>query len=58
MSIYNGKSISAYSPLPQESEILLSPNMRFIVTRECYTDGEYEYVDILQLSDDQDTFVF
>jgi hypothetical protein len=36
LTIYNGKLVSTYSILPHEREILLSPNMKFIVTKECY----------------------
>ena len=58
MIVLNGKSISSYSPFPQEEgEILLSPNMKFIVTRECYKEGDYEYVDLCQFRDTS-TFVF
>jgi hypothetical protein len=56
LSIHNGKSISSYSPFPTENEILLSPNMKFIVTLESYIEDGYQCVDLLQVTDN--TFVF
>eukprot|EP01124_Arcella_intermedia_P027429 TRINITY_DN5368_c0_g1_i5.p1 TRINITY_DN5368_c0_g1~~TRINITY_DN5368_c0_g1_i5.p1 ORF type:complete len:326 (+),score=119.42 TRINITY_DN5368_c0_g1_i5:48-980(+) len=43
IKIQNGKSISNYSILPQEKEILLSPNMQFIVN-SLKEEGGYLFV--------------
>jgi len=54
----SGKSIAFFSPFKNEEEILLSPNLEMIVTKEAYEgyDGFY-YVELLQLAPDN-IFVF
>ena len=55
--VHTGRSIAAYSAVPDEAEILLSPNTRLTVNNPCTlnaTDGYY-YVDI---EEDSNVFVF
>jgi len=40
ISVENGKSIKEYSFLPREDEILLSPNMAFIVTEDIFSKND------------------
>jgi hypothetical protein len=55
--VNNGKHVSRYNPLPLATEVLLSPNMRFVVSKAPYRgkDGFY-YTKAVQMS--QDKFVF
>eukprot|EP01045_Picozoa_sp_COSAG04_P040646 COSAG04_NODE_11975_length_677_cov_1.257785_1_plen_135_part_00 len=39
LSVLNAKNIIPFSVLPGESELLLSPNMEFVVTKELHTPG-------------------
>lgn len=58
IKVVNGRSIAAYSAIPDENEILLSLNTEFVVTGECTldrTDGYY-YVDMIERR--QDSFQF
>jgi len=59
ISIYSGKSIKNYSFLPQEDEILLSPNMKFTVSSDLFKgkDG-YWYLKMVQNLKDVKAFVF
>ena len=38
--VHNAKNIQPYSVLPHEDELLLSPNMEFLVTKELYQPVE------------------
>ena len=57
IDIFNGRSIKDYSVIPEEEEILLSPNMAFTVTRSMYHEDGVDYVDLLQ-DRPEPTFVF
>ena len=49
MSVVSGRDIGAFSFFPRESEILLSPNTRFVVARGLYKDDDgYSCVDLLE----------
>ena len=49
MSVVSGRDIGAFSFFPRESEILLSPNTRFVVVRGLYKDDDgYSCVDLLE----------
>ncbi len=58
IKVRTGRSVNAYSALPEEGEVLLSPNTRFLVASECQqaTDG-YHYVDLIEERTDA-AFVF
>lgn len=49
----SGRSLVGYSQFPNEAEILLSPNCKFIVTEECRLDSRdgYHYVDLMEMMD-------
>eukprot|EP01126_Amoeba_proteus_P037659 TRINITY_DN3897_c0_g1_i14.p1 TRINITY_DN3897_c0_g1~~TRINITY_DN3897_c0_g1_i14.p1 ORF type:complete len:344 (+),score=93.71 TRINITY_DN3897_c0_g1_i14:433-1464(+) len=51
ISILNGKNISSYSVFGGESEILLSPNMTFIVIQAKFNEGYY-LVDLQEIATD------
>jgi len=58
LEILNGKDIRKYSVIKGEKEILLHPNMSFIVTKTARLESDgYWYVDLLQTAD-ADTFIF
>jgi len=57
IKIFNGKSVTDYSPFPTENEVILSPNMRFIVSSDVYAMNDYCFIDLIQFDKD-DTFVF
>ena len=49
MMVTTGVDVAPYSFIERESEILLSPNTRFMVTRELYRgDDGYSYVDLTE----------
>ena len=49
IQIFSGRDIGAYSYLPSECEILLSPNTRFTVTRGLHLENDgYMYVDLVE----------
>ena len=58
VQIINGKDIQKYSVMKGEKEILLHPNMSFVVITEAtqHDDG-YWYVSLVQIKD-SDTFIF
>ena len=56
-SVHNAKNIQPYSALPHEDELLLSPNMEFLVTKELHTpaDGPLrgrQVIEMQQIPDD------
>jgi len=57
--IDSGKIISEFSPFPNEKEVLLSPNLEFIVQNKVNkrSDGYY-YVELLQIRTNSTTFIF
>jgi len=57
IKILGGKCIKDYSIFPSEDEILLSPNMAFIVTQELYLKDSHYYLDLTQQLPGK-TFVF
>jgi len=57
ISIVNGKCIKPYSIIAREDEILLSPNMVFIVTKSIHTKDGIHFIK-LQQEHPRDTFVF
>ena len=49
LTVVSGALVSEYSLFPMEGEVLLSPNTRFTVSRELYTDEEgYACIDLLE----------
>jgi hypothetical protein len=58
IEVLYGRSVAAYSAIPDEAEILLSPNTRLVVTGECTLDPSdgYYYIDMVERRDDK--FVF
>ena len=40
LTVLNAKNIQPFSVLPHEAELLLSPNMEFLVTKELYQPTE------------------
>ena len=49
LSIVSGRDIGAFSFYPRESEVLLSPNTRFVVARGMYVDDDgYSCVDLTE----------
>jgi hypothetical protein len=57
INIFNGKAIPAYSVFPTEDEVLLSPNMSFVVTNPMYEKEGQHYIDLVQAKPEK-TFVF
>jgi len=57
ISIVNGKCIKPYSVIAREDEILLSPNMAFILTKSIFTKDGVHFIK-LQQENPRDTFVF
>lgn len=57
LKIEDGKSIRDYSRFIEEEEVLLSPNLEFIVTKgiEKHPDG-YSYVKLMQTSSNRIIF--
>jgi len=56
IKIWNGKDIKNYSANPSEQEILLSPNMKFVVTKGFHEEKGWFYVHLIQCL--AETFVF
>ena len=50
--LLHGREIQAYSWFSQESEILLHPNMRFLVRREQYSQCGHTYIDLQEIPSD------
>ena len=49
VNVVTGRSLAAYSALPREDEILLSPNSRFVVIRACQPEADgFHYVHMQQ----------
>ena len=49
IKVVTGRDIGKYSYFPKENEVLLTPNTRFTVTSEVYTDEEgYACVDLAE----------
>jgi len=58
ISILTGKDIQKYSVVKGEKEILLNPNMSFVVFQEPHFDEEgYWCVNLVQIAD-SDTYIF
>jgi len=57
IDIINGKSISDYSCIKTEHEILLSPNSKFVVNRALYKEEGIWYIKLVEIST-EDTLVF
>jgi hypothetical protein len=58
IDIINGKNIQGLSMFPREDEILLSPNMSFIVTRNLTQEVDgFSYINLVQVASDS-TLVF
>eukprot|EP01102_Stenamoeba_stenopodia_P002007 TRINITY_DN117_c0_g2_i1.p1 TRINITY_DN117_c0_g2~~TRINITY_DN117_c0_g2_i1.p1 ORF type:complete len:439 (-),score=73.80 TRINITY_DN117_c0_g2_i1:153-1469(-) len=52
LQLFSAKDISAYSVIKSEKELLVSPNLNFVVTRSIYKDKDgLQYVDLLQQTD-------
>jgi hypothetical protein len=58
IDIINGKSIYDYSFLPVEHEILLSPNMCFVVNGDVYKEDGIMMLNMIQMNEEKETFVF
>ena len=57
LTVQNAKNIQPFSVLPHEAELLLSPNMEFVVTRELHepTEGPLcgcRVIEMQQIPDD------
>ncbi len=48
IAISSGRDINAYSFFPQEGEVLLSPNSRFVVSSLPYEKDGYTVVDLVE----------
>jgi len=48
ISLFSGKRLDEISFFPQEGEIVLSPDSRFIVTRSAYSEDGFTFVDLLE----------
>ena len=48
IDIFTGKDIGALSIIETECEVLLSPNMRFFVTKGLYQDEDRWYIDLVE----------
>ena len=48
IAISSGRDINAYSFFPQEGEVLLSPNSRFVVSSLPYERDGYTIVDLVE----------
>jgi hypothetical protein len=57
INILNGKALEDYSAFPTEAEILLSPNMRLVVSKGIYQESGQLYVELVQLKEGP-TFIF
>jgi hypothetical protein len=49
IKVHTGKCISGLSVFPGEDEVLLTPNHRFVVSRELYEDSDFRYVDLVEV---------
>jgi hypothetical protein len=51
IDIYNGKDVAHYSCFPAEKELLLSPNMEFVVTKALHVpdSGELEGCNVIEM---------
>jgi len=58
--VVNGRSIKDYSFIPEEEEILLSPNMAFIVTKPMFHANGVNYLELVEeiRASTDPTFVF
>jgi len=57
IQICNGKVLGPYSIMPAEEEVLLSPNMAFIVCKEIYEIDQTRFIELIQEAS-TDTFIF
>ena len=49
MQMLSARDVRAYSAFPQEQELLLSPNVKLVVTASCRLEADgYYYVDLLE----------
>jgi hypothetical protein len=49
LQVLTGRDVTAYSAMPDEQEVLLSPNARFVVTKACCLEADgYHYVDMVE----------
>jgi len=58
IKITDGRSICDYSPFQDEAEILLSPNMAFVVSGEKQERDGFSFIEIVQVASNENTFVF
>eukprot|EP00927_Polykrikos_kofoidii_P039994 TRINITY_DN3426_c0_g2_i1.p1 TRINITY_DN3426_c0_g2~~TRINITY_DN3426_c0_g2_i1.p1 ORF type:complete len:886 (+),score=111.73 TRINITY_DN3426_c0_g2_i1:97-2754(+) len=60
MKIRNGRDIRQYSAIPNESEILLLPNIGLMVTEELHFDDDIgcNVIDLVEMQETTNTFVF
>jgi hypothetical protein len=52
IKVVSGRNIQPLSVLPQEDEVLLSPNCRFLVTNALHSEGNLQVVDLMEISGD------
>ena len=50
ITVTSGRDINAYSFFPNEGEILLSPSHRFTVSSEPREEGDYTFIDLVQVA--------
>jgi hypothetical protein len=48
ITVTSGRDINPYSFFPQEGEILLSPNHRFVVSSAPYEEEDFTFIDLVQ----------
>ena len=48
----NAKDIQRYSATPGEAELLLSPNMEFVVTKPLFMENGYRCIEMQQIPDE------
>jgi len=57
INVVNGKKLNPYSVYDMEAEILLSHNMKYIVSRALYEENDMWFIDLVQQRE-AETFVF
>jgi len=50
IQVCTGKVLGEYSILPAEAEVLLSPNMAFVVCKELYESDQTRFIELIQES--------
>mmetsp|Transcript_31162 Transcript_31162/g.57094 ORF Transcript_31162/g.57094 Transcript_31162/m.57094 type:complete len:579 (+) Transcript_31162:2-1738(+) len=54
IKVFNAKDVQPFSWFgSSEQELMLSPNMEFLVTKSIYKDGAFDYLDLQQIPNDK-----